>query len=34
VSPEQLSQNPHEGAILAVELETGGNPEHRFAGAF
>jgi sugar lactone lactonase YvrE len=30
LSPEQLSQNPQEGALLAVELEIGGNPEHRF----
>ena len=34
LSPEQLSQNPQEGALLAVELEIGGNPEHRFRGRF
>jgi sugar lactone lactonase YvrE len=30
LSAEQLSRNPHEGALLAVELEIGGKPEHRF----
>jgi sugar lactone lactonase YvrE len=32
LTPEQLSSNPHEGALLAVELEVGGEPDRRFAG--
>jgi sugar lactone lactonase YvrE len=32
LTPEQLSRNPHEGAVLAVELDVGGGPEHRFGG--
>jgi sugar lactone lactonase YvrE len=32
LTPEQLSSNPHEGALLAVELEVGGEPDRRFGG--
>jgi sugar lactone lactonase YvrE len=33
LTPEQLARNPHEGALLAVELNVGGEPERRFCGA-
>ena len=33
LTPEQLARNPHEGALLAVELDVGGQSERRFRGA-
>jgi sugar lactone lactonase YvrE len=33
LTPEQLARNPQEGALLAVELNVGGDPEHRFGGS-
>jgi sugar lactone lactonase YvrE len=33
LTPEQLARNPQEGALLAVDLNVGGEPERRFRGA-